>query len=78
MVWKKVTEKNTIAANSGKEFDINGKKIAIFNQMDIMHWTEYVYIKTTQSLQANLTVILWNAHHIFGITILKQANFKII
>jgi len=28
----KVTEKNTIAANSGKEFDINGKKIAIFNQ----------------------------------------------
>ncbi len=32
MVWKKVTEKNTIAANSGKEFDINGKKIAIFNQ----------------------------------------------
>jgi len=32
MVWKKVTEKNTITANSGKEFDINGKKIAIFNQ----------------------------------------------
>jgi len=32
MVWRKVTEKNTIAANSGKEFDINGKKIAIFNQ----------------------------------------------
>ena len=32
MVWKKVTEKNTIYANSGKEFDINGKKIAIFNQ----------------------------------------------
>jgi len=24
MVWKKVTEKNTIAANSGKEFDIDG------------------------------------------------------
>ena len=32
IVLKKVTEKNTIAANSGKEFDINGKKIAIFNQ----------------------------------------------
>jgi len=56
MVWKKVTEKNTIAANSGKEFDINGKKFSI--KMDIMHWTEYAYIKTTQSLQANLTVIL--------------------
>ena len=32
MVWKKVTEKNTISANSGKEFDIDGKKIAVFNQ----------------------------------------------
>jgi len=32
MVWEKVTEKNTIAANSGKEFDINGKKIAILIQ----------------------------------------------
>ena len=78
MVWKKVTEKNTIAANSGKEFDINGKKLLFSIKMDIMHWTEYVYIKTTQSLQANLTVTLWNVHHIFGITILKQVNFKII
>ena len=32
VVWKKVAEKNTISANSGKEFDIDGKKIAIFNQ----------------------------------------------
>ena len=48
MVWKKVTEKNAISANSGKEFDINGKKIAILIKMDIMHWTEYAYIKTTQ------------------------------
>ena len=31
MVWKKVTEKNSVSANSGKEFDIGGKKIAIFN-----------------------------------------------
>jgi len=25
-----------------------------------------------------MTVTLWNAHHIFGIKILKQVNFKII
>jgi len=28
MVWKKITEKNVISSNSGKEFDIDGKKIA--------------------------------------------------
>ena len=32
MTWKKVTEKNTITNGKGEEFDINGKKIAIFNQ----------------------------------------------
>jgi len=32
MTWKKIAEKNTIAPNSGEEFDIDGKKIAIFNQ----------------------------------------------
>jgi len=31
MTWKKVAEKNTIAPNRGEEFDIGGKKIAIFN-----------------------------------------------
>ena len=31
MTWKKVAEKNTISDNSGKEFDVDGKKIAIFN-----------------------------------------------
>ena len=32
MAWKKIAEKNTIASNNGKEFDIDGKKIAVFNQ----------------------------------------------
>ncbi len=32
MTWKKIAEKNTITSNSGKEFDIDGKKIAIFNK----------------------------------------------
>jgi len=32
MTWKKITEKNTISTGSGEEFDIDGKKIAIFNQ----------------------------------------------
>jgi len=27
MTWKKIAEKNTIAPNSGEEFDIDGKKI---------------------------------------------------
>ena len=32
MAWKKIAEKNTISIGKGEEFDINGKKIAIFNQ----------------------------------------------
>ena len=32
MTWKKIAEKNTIAPNRGEEFDIDSKKIAIFNQ----------------------------------------------
>ena len=32
LAWKKIAEKNTISSNSGSEFDIDGKKIAIFNQ----------------------------------------------
>ena len=31
MTWKKVAEKNAINSNNGKEFDVDGKKIAIFN-----------------------------------------------
>ena len=32
MAWKKIAEKNTISIGKGEEFDIDGKKIAIFNQ----------------------------------------------
>ena len=32
MAWKKIVEKNTISVGSGEEFDIGGKKIAVFNQ----------------------------------------------
>ena len=32
MAWKKIAEKNTISIGKGEEFDINGKKVAIFNQ----------------------------------------------
>ena len=32
MTWKKVAEKNEIAPGKGREFVIDGKKIAIFNQ----------------------------------------------
>ena len=32
MTWKKIAEKNTISIGKGEEFDIDGKKIAIFNQ----------------------------------------------
>jgi len=31
MAWKKLAEKNTIAPDKGEEFDIDGKKIAVFN-----------------------------------------------
>ena len=32
MAWKKVAEKNEIEKGKGKEFNIDGKRIAIFNQ----------------------------------------------
>ena len=32
MTWKKITEKNTIVSGKGMEFEIDGKKIAVFNQ----------------------------------------------
>ena len=32
MTWKKITEKNTIVSGKGMEFEIEGKKIAVFNQ----------------------------------------------
>ena len=32
MAWKKITEKNTIVSGKGMEFEIEGKKIAVFNQ----------------------------------------------
>ena len=32
MTWKKITEKNTIMSGKGMEFEIDGKKIAVFNQ----------------------------------------------
>jgi len=32
MAWKKVAEKNSIEIGKGREFDVDGKKIAIFNQ----------------------------------------------
>jgi len=32
MAWKKITEKNTIMSGKGMEFEIEGKKIAVFNQ----------------------------------------------
>ena len=32
MTWKKIAEKNTIMIGKGEEFDVGGKKIAVFNQ----------------------------------------------
>jgi len=32
MVWKKVAEKGSITAGKGREFTVDDKKIAIFNQ----------------------------------------------
>ena len=51
MVWKKVTEKNTVSANSGKEFDIGGKKIAIFNQ-DGYHALDAICVHQDNSIAA--------------------------
>ena len=51
VVWKKVVEKNTISANSGKEFDIDGKKIAIFNQ-DGYHALDAICVHQDSSIAA--------------------------
>ena len=32
MAWKKITEKNSIEKGKGKEFKVDDKRIAIFNQ----------------------------------------------
>jgi len=32
LTWKKATEKGSIKSGSGRAFDVDGKKIAIFNQ----------------------------------------------
>ena len=32
MVWKKIAEKDAIPQGQGKEFSVDGKRIAIFNQ----------------------------------------------
>ena len=32
MTWKKIAEKDEIALGKGKEFNVDGKRIAIFNQ----------------------------------------------
>ncbi len=32
MVWKKIAEKNEVLSGKGKEFVVNGKRIAVFNQ----------------------------------------------
>ena len=32
MTWKKIAEKNTIVPGKGEEFDMDGIKIAVFNQ----------------------------------------------
>ena len=32
MAWRKVAEKNEIEKGKGKEFNVDGKRIAIFNQ----------------------------------------------
>ena len=45
MAWKKIAEKNTIASNNGKEFDIDGKKIAVLTKKDIIHLKQNVCIK---------------------------------
>ena len=32
MAWKKIAEKNSVPSGKGKAFEIDGKKIAVFNQ----------------------------------------------
>ncbi|GIT55228.1 MAG: hypothetical protein Ct9H300mP17_03870 [Candidatus Nitrosopelagicus sp.] len=37
MTWTKVAEKGDIQSGSSKEFEVEGKKIAVFNQDGFMH-----------------------------------------
>ena len=78
LTWKKIAEKNTISYNSGSEFDINGKKIAIFNQNGY-HALDAICVHQDNPITAGkLDGDIGNAHHIFGIIISRQANFRII
>jgi 3-phenylpropionate/trans-cinnamate dioxygenase ferredoxin component len=49
MVWKKVAEKSEIALGKGREFSVDGKKIAIFNQ-DGFHALDSVCVHQDGSL----------------------------
>ena len=49
MVWKKVAEKNEIALGKGKEFLVDGKKIAVFNQ-DGFHALDSICVHQDGSL----------------------------
>jgi len=49
MVWKKVAEKNDISLGKGKEFLVDGKRIAIFNQ-DGFHALDSVCVHQDGSL----------------------------
>ena len=51
MTWKKVAEKNAINSNNGKEFDVDGKKIAIFNQ-DGYHAIDAICVHQDNSIAA--------------------------
>jgi len=51
-----MAKQSSIQKNNKRKLMV--KKLLFSTKMDIMHWTEYAYIKTTQLLQANLMVTL--------------------
>ena len=51
LAWKKIAEKGTIQSGKSKEFEIGGKKIAIFNQ-DGYHAMDAICVHQDNSIVA--------------------------
>ena len=58
MTWKKITEKNTIVSGKGMEFEIDGKKIAVFNQNGYHALDDAENLQNNPSVQDNFNNII--------------------
>ena len=78
MVWKKIAEKNSIEKGRGKEFKIEDRRIAIFNQ-DGYHALDALCVHQDGSIApGKLEGDIESVPYTFGTITSKQASFLTI